>query len=153
MSNVFSRPNNLAAMTKAYAGLKGVTVHPLHFGPQDIGGERLLAMMKVDENGRKGFLRCICLSPPLIPEPTTPEMPLYMECIMSILRSMENCFDYREFRKRITQEKLNPSQKAMLSLRLALLDSCLEGGDNHNRISAQFDKGQLSIIEWVSRRF
>lgn len=40
-------------MTKVYAALPDVTVKPLHFAPEDISGERLLAMMKVDENSRK----------------------------------------------------------------------------------------------------
>lgn len=47
------RPTNLVAMTKVYAALPDVTVKPLHFAPEDISGERLLAMMKVDENSRK----------------------------------------------------------------------------------------------------
>jgi hypothetical protein len=46
------RPNNLRAMRTVYQGLSGVQVEPLHFAPQDISGERLLAMMKVDENTR-----------------------------------------------------------------------------------------------------
>lgn len=47
------RPSNLRAMTKVYANLPNVKVLPLHFAPEDISGERLLAMMKVDENTRK----------------------------------------------------------------------------------------------------
>ncbi|KAI0314555.1 hypothetical protein OF83DRAFT_1136202 [Amylostereum chailletii] len=126
---VFVMPNNLTAMSKVYSGLPGVTVHPLHFGPQDIGGERLLAMMKVEENGH---------------------MPLYMESIMTILRSMENAFDYRVFRERLDKEQFNPGQKSMLNLRLALLDSCLEGGNAKNRVSAHFVKGQLTVIDLSS---
>ncbi len=40
-------------MRKVYAGLSDVRVEPLLFSPEDISGERLLAMMKVDDNGRK----------------------------------------------------------------------------------------------------
>ena len=40
-------------MRKVYAGLPAVRVEPLHFSPEDISGERLLAMMKVEENGRE----------------------------------------------------------------------------------------------------
>ena len=40
-------------MKRVYAGLPGVNVEPLHFSAEDISGERLLAMMKVDENTRK----------------------------------------------------------------------------------------------------
>lgn len=47
-------------MRKVYAGLPRVTVEPLLFAPDDISGERLLAMMKVDENTRKLY-DCIIL--------------------------------------------------------------------------------------------
>jgi hypothetical protein len=39
-------------MQQVYAGLPGVRVKPLHFASGDISGERLLSMMKVDENAR-----------------------------------------------------------------------------------------------------
>ena len=68
---------------------------------------------------------------------------------MSILRSMENSFDYIRFRNQLKEQKFNPGQKAMLNLRLSLLDSCLQGGTLENRVSAHFRKGQLTIIEWV----
>lgn len=66
---------------------------------------------------------------------------------MSILRSMENKFNYDSFRLQLKQQQLNPSQKAMLNLRLSLLDSCLEGGNNVNRVTTHFRKGQLTIVE------
>lgn len=74
-------------------------------------------------------------------------MPLYMEAIMVILRSMEDRFDYLEFRKQLDAQRFNPSQNSMLKLRLSLLDSCLKGGNESNRVSAHFKKGQLTIIE------
>lgn len=40
-------------MRRVYAGLPNVKVDPLLFAPQDISGERLLSMMKVDDNARK----------------------------------------------------------------------------------------------------
>ena len=39
-------------MRQVYAGLPAVHVEPLRFSPEDISGERLLAMMKIDENTR-----------------------------------------------------------------------------------------------------
>ena len=74
-------------------------------------------------------------------------MPLYMEAIMSILRRTEGDFDYEEFRQEIKQMAFNTGQKTMLSLRLSLLDSCLEGGNAANRVSTHFSKGRLTIIE------
>jgi hypothetical protein len=40
-------------MTRVYQGLPEVKVCPLHFAAEDISGERLLAMMKVDDGTRE----------------------------------------------------------------------------------------------------
>ncbi|EKM56169.1 uncharacterized protein PHACADRAFT_209653 [Phanerochaete carnosa HHB-10118-sp] len=122
-------PANIQAMRRVYAGLPSVHVKPLHFSAADISGERLLAMMKVEENT---------------------QMPLYMEAIMSILRSMESNFNYTAFRDELKQQKFSSGQKAMLNLRLSLLDSCLEGGNAYNRVSSHFRKGHLTIIDLSS---
>ena len=79
-------------------------------------------------------------------------MPLYMEAIMAILRSMENNFNYVQFRDQLRTQKFNASQRAMLNLRLSLLDSCLEGGTTANRVSSHFRRGQLTIIEYSHLR-
>lgn len=42
-------------MTEVYAHLSHVEVKPLHFSAKDLSGERLLAMMKVDDNERMPF--------------------------------------------------------------------------------------------------
>lgn len=44
-------------MRAVYANLPGVKVEALRFASGDISGERLLAMMKVDESNRKPFRR------------------------------------------------------------------------------------------------
>lgn len=49
-------------MRRVYAGLPAVKVEPLHFSPEDINGERLLAMMKVEEGGRQCIHSCYCAS-------------------------------------------------------------------------------------------
>jgi hypothetical protein len=74
-------------------------------------------------------------------------MPLYMEAIMNILRHMTDRFDYAAFRQQLADQKFNPGQKAMLNLRLSLLDACLEGGSPENSVTTHFRKGQLTIIE------
>ncbi|THG98002.1 hypothetical protein EW026_g4118 [Hermanssonia centrifuga] len=122
-------PSNLQSMRKVYAGLPRVKVEPLHLAPEDISGERLLSMMKVDENT---------------------QMPLYMESIMALLRSMDDDFDYGRFRSELDKQKFSGSQKAMLKLRLSLLDSCLMGGNLLNRVSNHFRRGQLTIIDLSS---
>ena len=75
------------------------------------------------------------------------EMPLYMEALMSILRSVEDDFDYAAFRKQLSTMKFNGGQKAMLNLRLSLLDTCMKGGNASNRASTHFRAGRLTIIE------
>lgn len=131
-------------MTEVYAVLPDVTVKPLHFAPEDISAERLLAMMKVDESTRMSKNSFSSRSRSDLP---LSEMPLYMEAIMAILRSMDGTFDYTDFRRQLQAQKFNPGQKAMLNLRLSLLDSCLAGGNASNRVAAHFRKGQLTIIE------
>ncbi|EIN14675.1 hypothetical protein PUNSTDRAFT_140908 [Punctularia strigosozonata HHB-11173 SS5] len=121
-------PNSLKAMRKVYAGLPGVDVQPLHFAAQDISAERLLCMMKVDGDT---------------------QMPLYMEFVMAYLRSMDE-FSYNDFRCALQEQRFNPGQKAMLNLRLSLLDACLEGGTGANRISTHFGPGKLVIIDLSS---
>ncbi|EIM83172.1 uncharacterized protein STEHIDRAFT_62930, partial [Stereum hirsutum FP-91666 SS1] len=121
-------PNNIKAMRHVYSPLPNVKVEALHFSTKDISGERLLAMMKVDDSG---------------------QMPLYMELIMSILRDMDE-FDYGAFQEALTLHKLSKQQKAMLNLRLALLDSCLKGGDETNSVSTHFSQGMLTIVDLSS---
>jgi hypothetical protein len=70
-----------------------------------------------------------------------------MEAIMNILRQMNDQFDYAVFRQQLATQKFNPGQKAMLNLRLALLDSCLEGGSPENSVTTHFRKGQLTVVE------
>ena len=65
---------------------------------------------------------------------------------MSILRDMEP-FSYKEFRRQLKEVKFVASQKVMLDMRLNVLDSCLQGGNQSNCVSNHFKKGQLTIIE------
>lgn len=132
-------------MRHVYSTLPNVKVEALHFSAKDITGERLLAMMKVDDSGRKCPIFVF-----VVPDLTGShsEMPLYMELIMSILRDMDE-FDYGSFREALTQHELSNQQKAMLNLRLALLDSCLKGGDETNSVSTHFSQGMLTIVESV----
>ena len=131
-------------MKRVYAVLANVKVEPLLFAPGDISGERLLSMMKVDDNTR---MFCVFLGAEISSLRRLIEMPLYMEAIMNILRSMQDNFDYPTFRSALTQQGFNRSQSAMLKLRLSLLDSCLEGGDETISVASHFKNGQLTIIE------
>ena len=66
---------------------------------------------------------------------------------MTILRSMEDSFDYTKFREQLSAQTFSATQKSMLKLRLSLLDSCLKDGNASNRVATHFKKGHLTIIE------
>jgi hypothetical protein len=66
---------------------------------------------------------------------------------MSILRGMEGAFDCGLFRERLQHQIFSPGQKNMLSLRLSLLESCLQGGTSENSVVSHFRQGQLTIVE------
>jgi hypothetical protein len=72
-----------------------------------------------------------------------------MEPIMTILRSMEGRFDYTAFRAALEEQKFSGTQRAMLESRLALLDSCLNGGTPETSVVQYFRGGDLTIIEYV----
>ena len=65
----------------------------------------------------------------------------------NLFEGIQLCFLDFETDESMKAQKFNPGQKAMLNLRLGLLDSCLEGGNLYNRVSTYFKKGQLTIIE------
>jgi hypothetical protein len=140
----FFRPNELQKMRIVYAGLPQVRVEALHFAPEDISGDRLLAMMKVDESNRKDITSFNVTDGRLTV--SFLDMPLYMESIMALLRS-KSTFDYATFKEELSSQDFSKTQKDMLSLRLSLLDSCLLGGNLENRVSTHFSPGSLTIIE------
>ncbi|KAF8651052.1 hypothetical protein AX16_004915 [Volvariella volvacea WC 439] len=121
-------PNCVDSMKQVYSNLPNVEVKPLHFSSTDIGGESLLSMMKLD---------------------SSTQMPLYMDVVMTVLRDMKE-FSLERFRTEIEGKGLNPGQKAMLNLRLSLLESCLKDGNQVNRVSAHFHRGHLTIIDLSS---
>ncbi|EIN04825.1 hypothetical protein PUNSTDRAFT_138025 [Punctularia strigosozonata HHB-11173 SS5] len=125
---VLCLPNSLRCMREVYKGLPGVEVQPLHFAARDISAERLLCMMKVDGESH---------------------MPLYMEYVMAYIRSMD-VFSYSSFRRALQEQKFSTDQKSMLNLRLSLLDACLEGGTDTNRVSTHFGPGKLVIVDLSS---
>lgn len=78
-------------------------------------------------------------------------MPLYMEAILNILRSLDSeHFSYAEFRRELEAQDFNKGQSMMLNLRLSLLDSCLKGGNNRNKVATHFQEGHLTIIEYYA---
>jgi hypothetical protein len=74
-----------------------------------------------------------------------------MECIMSLLRGMGDSFDYAAFRQALQAQEFDKRQKAMLGLRLNLLETCLASGSEENRVGTYFKPGQLTIVEYVQR--
>jgi hypothetical protein len=131
-------------MRRVYAELRDVRVAPLNFSPQDITGARLIAMLRMGENARAYALWHMAHFPY-----AGVEFPLCIEAIMAILRGMEGAFDCSLFRERLLEQILSPRHKATLSLRLSLLDSCLQGGTPENSVVSHFRQGQLTIVEYV----
>ncbi|KAF7358060.1 p-loop containing nucleoside triphosphate hydrolase protein [Mycena venus] len=73
-------------------------------------------------------------------------MPLYMHTALLIIRNMGvDAFSYREFKRRISLECLNPTQQAMIKLRLDLLDSFLRPGTRD--IESYFTPGGLVLVD------
>jgi len=76
----------------------------------------------------------------------TETMPLYMHSALLIMRNKGvDAFNYRDFKRQINAENLNPMQKAMIKLRLDLLDTFLrpEAPD----IQSYFYAGKLVLVD------
>ena len=134
-------------MKRVYSALPNVQVLPLHIAEKDLTGDRLLAMMKIDNDNSKP---CWSLSPscPFKRNLRRLELPLYMELVMALRRSMENP-SYAEFRKKLENLDLEPRQQKALNQRLSLLDYCLHGGNRSNTVTRHFQPGKLVIVEYV----
>ncbi|KAF8637206.1 hypothetical protein AX16_010865 [Volvariella volvacea WC 439] len=94
----------------------------------DINAERLLTIMKVHSDQ---------------------DMPIYMEVALTIFRDI-NPFSVPGFRKELAKRKLLSTNQTMLNLRLALLESCLEDGNESNSVTTYFKPGHLTIIDLSS---
>jgi hypothetical protein len=126
-------PSNLNAMRKAYAGT-GAVVVPFYLSTKDLNCTRMFNLMHITEDGK---------------------IPLYIQVVQQILRSMGNQeFDYKAFKGALTQKstEFTPQQKAPLNLRIQLLESilveCQKGqASASGSIKKHFKQGVLTIVD------
>ncbi|KAJ6565311.1 hypothetical protein DFH09DRAFT_1261660 [Mycena vulgaris] len=122
---VLCSPSNINRRRRAYASLPQVHVEPLSLSEKNLTADRMLALMGCDN---------------------LESMPLYMHTALLIIRSMGvDTFSYSEFKRRIGLEQLNPMQRAMIKLRLDLLDAFVRP-DGRN-IESYFTTGGLVLID------
>lgn len=104
--NVLVSPSNLPAMRRVYADT-GTTVSPFYLSTKDLNCTRMFSLMHVTEDGK---------------------IPLYIQVVQQILRSMGNeNFDYQKFKRLLARKEteFSPQQKGPLNLRIDLLESIL----------------------------
>ncbi|KAJ7289824.1 hypothetical protein C8J57DRAFT_1706489 [Mycena rebaudengoi] len=122
---VLCSPSNVNRRRRAYASLADVRVEPLYLSEKDLTADRMLAIMGCDN---------------------LDTMPLYMHTALLIIRNMGvDAFSYIEFKRRLGLEHLNPNQKAMIELRLHLLDAFIRPGARD--IESYFTAGGLVLVD------
>ncbi|KAJ7080294.1 hypothetical protein C8R44DRAFT_70625 [Mycena epipterygia] len=122
---VLCSPSNVNRRRRAYGSLDRVRVEPLSLSEQDLTADRMLALMGCDN---------------------IETMPLYMHTALLIIRNMGvDAFSYIEFKRKIGLESLNPMQKAMIKLRLDLLDAFIHPGVRN--IESYFAAGGLVLVD------
>ncbi|KAJ6493234.1 hypothetical protein C8R45DRAFT_1212645 [Mycena sanguinolenta] len=122
---VLCSPSNINRRRRAYASLPQVRVEPLYLSERDLTADRMLAIMACDN---------------------LDTMPLYMHTALHIIRTMGiDAFSYAEFKRRVRAERLNPAQRAMIELRLQLLDAFVPPGARE--IETYFGAGGLVLVD------
>ena len=131
---VLASPSNLVKIHERYEKT-GASVVPFYLSTQDLNCARMLTLMRVEEGDK---------------------IPLYMEVVQQILRSMaNNAFDYWAFKKEIdekTMTEFSPQQRMPLELRFRLLEAmlleCQKGKAKKTcSVKEYFQAGQVTIID------
>ncbi|KAI0796526.1 hypothetical protein C8Q75DRAFT_790700 [Abortiporus biennis] len=128
---VFVSKSSLNTMKAVYAPLGDrVTVSPLLFTEGELDAQAFLTMMAVG---------------------STESAPLYIQTILSILRSLGESFTVEKFMTKLEQEKKNllPTQLTALKQRMALLESFIDKKSikSHQFPPDRFTPGELTIID------
>ncbi|KAJ7158979.1 hypothetical protein C8R43DRAFT_357208 [Mycena crocata] len=122
---VLCSASNAKRRRLAYASLAHIRVEPLSLSEKDLTAERMLALMGCDN---------------------LDTMPLYMHTVLRIIRSMgADKFSYQGFKRRIDLESLDAKQRAMITLRLDLLDAFIRPGALG--IESYFSAGGLVLVD------
>jgi hypothetical protein len=131
---VLVSPSNLVTMRNSYAKTEAEVV-PFYLSTKDLNCTRMMSLMRVDESGK---------------------VPLYMEVIQQILRSMGNeTFDYSEFKRSIERKKnseFTKEQNMPLQLRIQLLEAVLLERQNRRiqgigSVKHHFQPGTVTIVD------
>ncbi|KAJ6457625.1 hypothetical protein C8R45DRAFT_563581 [Mycena sanguinolenta] len=122
---VLCSPSNINRRRRAYASQPQVRIEPLYLSEMDLSADRMLALMGCDN---------------------IETMPLYMHTVMMLIRDIGfDAFSYTEFKRRIDLERLDGKQRAMITLRLNLLDSFIRPGGA--QIQSYFAAGGLVLVD------
>lgn len=132
---VLVSPSNLKSMRQVYARTDAEVI-PFYLSTKDLNCNRMFSLMHVTEDGK---------------------VPLYMQVIQQLLRSMGNdTFNYETFKQTITKKQgsgFSRQQQAPLNLRIQLLEAMLmECQGNKTRkfsgsVKEHFAPGVLTIID------
>ena len=131
---VLVSPSNLVNMRESYAKT-GATVRPFYLSTKDLNCSRMLSLMHVEEGDK---------------------IPLYMEVVQQILRSMgSDAFDYRVFKREIDAKKMkefSQQQRMPLDLRFQLLEAMLlecqkVKAKTTDSVKEYFKPGRVTIID------
>ena len=131
--NVLVSPSNIKPMRKVYAET-GATVIPLYISTKDLNCPRMFSLMHVTEDEK---------------------VPLYIQVVQQILRSMGNEeFNYKAFKRYLTEKssEFTAQQQAPLNLRIQLLESilleCQKGKvGTSGSIKKYFKQGVITIVD------
>lgn len=126
--NVLVAPSNYHNLRQSYGQIPGVRVYPFKLRPRDLNVSSMLTLMSVDQ---------------------TSSQPLYVGTITKILRDMASAsakdFDYRRFKRLLSEANLTKGALAPLEQRLDLLESFLNLNDSAP--SWDFRSGGATIID------
>ncbi|KAI9376144.1 hypothetical protein BJX61DRAFT_539157 [Aspergillus egyptiacus] len=125
---VLVSPTNYRNLAKMYAHIPNVKVLPFKLQPRNLNISMMLSLMSMSQ---------------------TDAMPLYMAQVIRVLRQMAmesgGSFDYRDFRRRLNDLRLDRAQTPFLYQRLDLLDSYL---DLDGRVTGDyFVDGGVTILD------
>ncbi|KAJ7169013.1 hypothetical protein C8R46DRAFT_1191598 [Mycena filopes] len=122
---VLCSPSNVNRRRRAYASLGRVRVEAMTLSERDLTADRMLALMGCDDLER---------------------IPLYMHIVLHIIRDMGvDGFSYLAFKQRVAAEQLDFKQRAMINLRLDLLDAFVR--PSGAAIDSYFTPGGLVLVD------
>lgn len=135
---VLVSPSNYYDMKSAYEQLPGtmnIKVYPLFLKEKHLSTQRMLRLMAFSEGSGS--------------------VPLYMEVIIGILKSMRLSlgsakgakFNYKQFLRNLEASGLAGAQKGPMNLRLQMLHDFMDSGDLAEKLPANEKAGDLDVFK------